>query len=43
VHRIVSDHGGTVDVTSVPGEGTRVEVRIPWEAGEHRPVARANA
>ncbi len=30
VHRIVSDHGGTVRVTSTPGQGTTVEVRIPW-------------
>ena len=43
VHRIVSDHGGTVDVTSVPGEGTRVEVRIPWAAGQNPPAPRADA
>jgi two-component system sensor histidine kinase PilS (NtrC family) len=30
VHRIVTDHGGAVHVTSQPGCGTRVEVRIPW-------------
>ena len=43
VHRIVSDHGGQVDVTSEPGEGTRVEVRIPWASGEDGTVARAHA
>lgn len=30
VHRIVTDHGGRVEVTSVPGYGTRIDVRIPW-------------
>jgi len=30
VHRIVADHGGTVQVHSRPDEGTRVTVRIPW-------------
>ena len=29
VHRIVSDHGGEIRVTSNPGVGTTVEVRIP--------------
>lgn len=29
VHRIVSDHGGEVRVTSSPGAGTKVEVRLP--------------
>jgi signal transduction histidine kinase len=32
VHRIVADHGGSVRVSSRPGEGTRVCVRIPWRA-----------
>jgi two-component system sensor histidine kinase PilS (NtrC family) len=29
VHRIVSDHGGEIRVTSNPGAGTMVEVRLP--------------
>ncbi len=29
VHRIVSDHGGEIRVTSHPGAGTTVEVRLP--------------
>ena len=30
VHRIVSDYGGKVHVTSQPGVGTRVEVTLPF-------------
>ncbi len=30
VHRIVSDYGGQVHVTSQPGVGTRVEVTLPF-------------
>jgi two-component system, sporulation sensor kinase C len=29
VHRIVSDYGGELQVTSQPGEGTTVIVRLP--------------
>jgi two-component system sensor histidine kinase PilS (NtrC family) len=29
VHRIVSDYGGRIDVTSQPGRGTSVSVRLP--------------
>ncbi|MBN1591259.1 MAG: hypothetical protein JW888_17235 [Pirellulales bacterium] len=29
VHGIVSAHGGQIDVESVPGEGTRFEIRFP--------------
>lgn len=29
VHRIVSDYGGEIQVTSQPGEGTTVKVRLP--------------
>ena len=32
VHRIVSDYGGEVHVTSQPGLGTRVEVTLPFGA-----------
>ena len=38
VHRIVSDYGGEVHVTSQPGVGTRVEVTLPFGA-----AARADA
>jgi signal transduction histidine kinase len=29
VHRIVTDHGGRIDVQSRPGEGTTFTVRFP--------------
>ncbi|HSL20032.1 MAG TPA: ATP-binding protein [Vicinamibacterales bacterium] len=32
VHRIVSDYAGEIDVSSSPGEGTTVEVRLPGRA-----------
>ena len=34
VHRIVSDHKGTVQVSSAPGKGTRFVVRLPMAAQE---------
>jgi signal transduction histidine kinase len=33
--RIIQGHGGTLDVSSVPGQGTTVEVRLP--PGPHMP------
>jgi two-component system sensor histidine kinase PilS (NtrC family) len=40
VHRIVSDYGGEVRVTSSKGEGTTVHVRFPVALGAEAPVAR---
>jgi signal transduction histidine kinase len=34
VHRIVSDYGGDIKVTSNKGEGTTLRVRFPAEARE---------
>ncbi len=28
-HQIIAEHGGTIHLTSVPGQGTRFEVRLP--------------
>ena len=32
VHRIVSDYGGEIQVSSTPGRGTTVRVRLPMRA-----------
>jgi CheY-like chemotaxis protein/nitrogen-specific signal transduction histidine kinase len=32
-HKIVHQHGGTIDVRSAPGEGTEIRVRIPRSRG----------
>jgi signal transduction histidine kinase len=32
VHRIVSDYSGKIEVTSTPGKGTTIEVRLPGRA-----------
>ena len=37
VHRIVTDHGGTILVQSVPGEGTTMCVRVPWPSASAHP------
>lgn len=39
VQRITERHGGQVRVDSVPGTGTRVELRLPAASGESRHVA----
>jgi two-component system sensor histidine kinase PilS (NtrC family) len=38
VHRIVSDHGGTVDVSSAVGTGTTVTVRLPLRPAAPEPL-----
>jgi len=42
VHRIVSDHGGEVRVTSKPGAGTTVEVRLPGRKPSARETGHDN-
>jgi len=42
VRSIVTDHGGSLDITSVVGKGTRVEILLPCEAGE-APAAQPKA
>jgi signal transduction histidine kinase len=32
--RVVMEHGGTIDVNSSPGEGTRFEIRLPLSGTE---------
>jgi len=39
VHRIVSDYGGEVHVTSQPGAGTRVDVTLPFGVPAHAGAA----
>jgi signal transduction histidine kinase len=40
VKRIVELHGGTIDLVSVPGEGTTVTCRLPlWMPGERAVAA----
>ena len=43
VHRIVSDYGGVIQVSSTVGVGTTVRVRLPVHATDIIPVAAAAA
>jgi two-component system sensor histidine kinase PilS (NtrC family) len=43
VHRIVSDYGGVIQVSSTVGVGTTVRVRLPVHATDIVPVAAASA
>ncbi|MBI4590812.1 MAG: PAS domain S-box protein [Candidatus Rokubacteria bacterium] len=36
VHRVIQDHGGDVEVRSVPGAGTTVTLRLPLAKAAHR-------
>lgn len=37
VYGIISRHGGTIDVASVPGEGTAATIRLPTSSGPAKP------
>jgi signal transduction histidine kinase len=41
VHGRMTRRGGTVTVTSAPGEGTKVSLKMPRAAAQPRPVSRA--
>jgi signal transduction histidine kinase len=31
VHRVIEEHGGSIAVTSAPGQGTSIDVSLPLE------------
>lgn len=35
VHRFVTEHGGTIDADSAPGQGTRIRIRLPLAESGH--------
>ena len=38
-YRIMQDHGGTIQVSSIPGSGTTVVVQLPVAVGQPQEVA----
>ena len=45
VHRVVSDHGGAINIMSAPGQGATFQVLLPCRSGDvskiHRPITSA--
>ena len=43
VHRIVEEHGGSIEVETAPGRGTTVAISLPRDASSARPTETALA